>query len=123
MNKRQVQYIKHSIAFCDELGNIYINKHLKTYNNTLYKEILKHEKSHTVGKYNKTDWQIDFNNNVNQWELFKFCLKYPAGFLQYLPISKVNGIWTWSLTGILKTIITLAVIIIICFSCKVILSM
>ena len=107
---RQITYISHSVAWTDTLGHIYINKNLKTYNKGLYNRVLRHEKQHTIGAYNKQDLKLDFKNNISQWELFKFCLIYPLGFAQYSPLVKVKDTLFFSWVSLLKLIITICVI-------------
>ena len=98
---RQI-YIPHSIAFTDGKGNIYINRNLKEYDRNLFNRILKHEKSHTMGAYNKQDFLLDYKNDISQWELFKFCLFNPSGFIQYSPVVKVGDTLFWSWLSALK---------------------
>jgi hypothetical protein len=110
---KQIVYIPHSIAFADENGIIYINKCLKTFDKNLYNRILKHEQGHTVGDYNKYDFQLDLKNNISQMELLKFCLAHPSGFMQYSPIVKVKDTWFYSWLSLTKLLITISVIMLI----------
>ena len=102
---RQIRQITHSIAFTDENGVIYLNKHLKTFNEGLYNRILKHEKGHTRGLYNKQDFLLDYKNDISQWDLLKFCLRHPSGFVQLIPIIKVGDTWFYSWLSLLKLVI------------------
>ena len=103
--KRKIILLAHSIAFCGEDGVIYLNKHLKEFDESLYKRILKHEQEHTMGIYNKQDFLLDFKNDISQWELLGFCIAHPLGFVQLCPIVKVKNIWFYSWLSILKLVI------------------
>ena len=107
---RKIIYISHSVAWTDGKGIIYVNRNLKKYNKNLYDRILKHECQHTMGAYDTKDLALDYKNDISQWKLFKFCLAYPAGFAQYLPIIKVNNIIFYSWLSLLKIAIILLVI-------------
>jgi len=85
---RKIVLISHSLAFTSEDGTIYLNKHLK---GKLKEQILKHEMSHTIGKYNDKDYKLDKENNISQWQIFKFCLRHPLAFCQLSPITKVGN--------------------------------
>ena len=107
---RKIIYIPHSVAWTDTTGNIYINRNLKAYDKDLYSRILKHEKQHTMGAYNTQDLKLDYKNNISPWELFKFCLRHPLGFIQHSPLVKVKDILFFSWISLLKLIITICVI-------------
>jgi len=107
---RKIIFLPHSIAWCGENGVIYLNKHLKEFDESLYKRILKHEQEHTMGIYNKQDFLLDFKNDISQWELLGFCIAHPLGFVQLCPIVKVKNIWFYSWLSTIKLIITIGVI-------------
>ena len=108
--KRKLILLAHSIAFTDETGVIYINKHLQKYSENLYKRILKHERGHVMGLYNKRDFLLDWKNDISQWELFKFCIAHPLGFIQLCPVVKVKDVYFYSWLSALKLIITIGTI-------------
>jgi len=108
--KRKVVNISHSVAFTDADGIIYVNKRLKDYDKELFRRILKHEKSHHYGKYDKHDFMLDFHNDISQWELLKFCIANPSGFMQYSPIVKIEDKLLISWLSVLKLIILFMVI-------------
>ena len=108
---RKIVKLPHSVAFTDEKGIIYINKCLKEYNKDLYNRILKHERSHAIGAYNKKDFLLDYKNNISQWELLKFCLIHPSGFWQYSPIIKVNNKILYSWVSLAKLMIVVLMIV------------
>lgn len=102
---RKIIYIPHSIAFTSQDGVIYLNKHLKTFDKSLYKRILEHEKAHAMGLYNAKDFALDFNSGISQWELLGFCLHYPSGFVQMCPVVKVKDIYFYSWLSALKLVL------------------
>lgn len=64
---------------------IEINKHLndKEWVN-LRTKVMKHELSHTNGKYSKKDFIVDFQSKDSYFfESIKFCLKHPFGFINF----------------------------------------
>jgi len=102
--------IPHSVAFTDGCGYIYVNKHLEKYNSMLFRRILEHELSHADGSYNKHDFILDLHSGISQWELLKFCLRHPSGFIQYSPIVKVGDKLLFSWLSLLKILITIGVV-------------
>lgn len=74
---------------------IYINKNLKKYPN-LYKAVLEHEKKHS-GSFGLSDAHLDFRNEdlrEHRREWFKFLIKHPRAWVNFLPVMKLGGRWT-----------------------------
>lgn len=89
-----IKYVDHSIANRFN-GYIEVNKNLKKYPKLL-KPILKHELAHEHGKWTMKDFKLDFisSSGVDSLDLFKFMVKYPKAFTQFLPViyNKKRGL-------------------------------
>ena len=83
-NKLPVKYVNYSIAnrFSDRIE---LNKDLKQYP-SLHKAILKHERSHTNKEFSWHDFMLDLKGAGNRKELFKFIIRRPKTWIQFLPI-------------------------------------
>ncbi len=82
----KINYVNHSIA--NRFNNyIEINKNLKKYPELL-EPILEHELAHTDETWCVQDFKLDFfsKSEVDNLKLFKFMVKYPRSFMQFLPI-------------------------------------
>lgn len=80
----KLKFVEWGVA--NRFGNtIEIHKDLKKYPR-LYKPILQHELKHT-DKYSLQDFKADFLDrvNLNRWEFYKFMLKRPKTWIQFLP--------------------------------------
>lgn len=81
MIKRNVIQVDYGIASAYSDGSIEINKKLK---GNLRKKILKHELSHSVGKYTKKDYDVDFKSKKPHFfEVLKFSIKRPQMLIGY----------------------------------------
>lgn len=82
----KIRYVDHSIANRFK-GYIEVNRNLKRYPELL-KPILEHELAHTDENWSMKDFKLDFfsNSGIDHLKLFKFMIKYPRSFIQFLPI-------------------------------------
>ena len=64
---------------------IEINKHLVKYPK-LYKAILKHELSHTPGRYKFKDLKLDLHDGIKKPGYWKFVFSHPSTWVQLLPV-------------------------------------
>lgn len=70
---------------------------------SLRDKIIKHELSHTVGKYTKKDYEIDFHSyDPYFWESLRFCLRNPESMINYffLMFSYYFGAFTFNTTAL-----------------------
>ena len=94
-----IRYVNYGIA--NNFGEyIEINKNLIKYPK-LYDSVLKHELSHTnIKGFTKKDFILDMTQEVDNFELLKFIVRYPKALLQFLPIYKKNKVWIYDLNMI-----------------------
>jgi len=71
-------------------GVIEIHKDLKSFP-ALHKAILKHERSHTNKEFSWHDFMLDLKGSGNRKELFKFIIRRPKTWIQFLPIYYQKG--------------------------------
>lgn len=89
-----VEYIKYGIA-CRIGNKIYLNERLKSIPE-LHRAILSHEIRHTSG-FTLTDLMMDINNKYLKRvkrEYYKFILRNPSSWIEFLPICRYNKRWT-----------------------------
>lgn len=81
----EVRYVDWGLA--NNFGDyIEVHRDLKSHPQLLY-PILKHEHGHDDGTF-WSDFKLDFikGTKVPRWEMFKFMLKRPKTWIQFLPV-------------------------------------
>jgi hypothetical protein len=82
-------------------GLIELNKKIK---DPLKSKILKHEFSHTEGKYTIEDYKVDFQSKDSFfYDALKFALKNPEALINYMPLmySYYFRVFTYNVTGMI----------------------
>ena len=84
MERLNIEYVSHGIG--NNFGDtIELNENLKKYPE-LHEKVLQHELAHTDAFFSKHDLKLDLLNcGFDQWEMFKFMLRHPKSFTQFLP--------------------------------------
>lgn len=86
--------------------NMIMDKEFENYLN----EVLRHEISHTNG-YSLHDIKIDMIEG-DLFKNIKFCLKYPSGFIQFIPVSYYKKQWSIDINLIINYIMIILAILI-----------
>jgi len=98
LNKLKIKYI--DIGTGNRIGStIYLNKKLKKHP-SLHDAILKHEKNHSGG-FSSKDFLMDVSNKELQGfkrEYYTFVLNNPSSWCNFLPVMKINGVWTYDVS-------------------------
>jgi len=103
MMRTGIVFVGYGLA--NKIGeSIYINKALAKHPN-LFQKIMNHEIKHATGQKN-----VDVNEPFD-WELFKFTLKHPSAWLQFLPIWVIKNKIIYSKTMIYLWLFIIAWII------------
>ena len=91
--ERKIKIIEINYGIACRINNrIYINKKLKEYPN-LYYSILTHEFQHS-SNFTKKDFLMDLrNSNLKglRIQYYKFIIKYPSSWLEFLPALFYEG--------------------------------
>ena len=99
MDNRPIIEVDYGLASSYDDG-IEVNRKLS---GKLRDSIIKHEKSHSTGKYNKKDFMTDFQaKNSNFKESVFFCIHNPEAWIGFFPImySYHFKIFTWNSSAI-----------------------
>lgn len=99
MDNREIIEVDYGLASSYDDG-IEINRKLT---GKLRDSIMKHERSHGVGRYNKKDFMNDFQaKNSNFKESVFFCIRNPEAWIGFFPImySYYFKIFTWNSSAV-----------------------
>jgi hypothetical protein len=113
---KSIREVDWGIACTSGQGNIYINRHLKSYNKELYDKVLQHERSHDIGAYNTNDLREDMSIDFFPLkEKIRFCLMHPKGWLFLSPIIITKDEIMVSWLGVFKIGIIMGLLCFILF--------
>lgn len=112
----EIKYINYGIG--NRVGDtIYLNSALKQ-SPELHRAILSHEKKHGGG-FSWLDLKLDLRMGEIKGlrgEYYRFLLKNPRAWLNFFPIMKLNGVWTYDIGILFVWLISIFVLALIWFS-------